>query len=198
MSEIQYFFSHLSPWTYMGHQRFIEMAGKAGRSIRFIPVESGKVFSTSGGLPLNKRPEQRRTYRLIELERWRDTLGVPLNLQPKFHPAPDAPSASLALAAERAGQDISALSFALMQGCWVDDQDLSDAVTLIKIADGAGFDGKALFEASQDDEIAAKLQANTDEAIASKVFGYPWYIVDGTPFWGQDRLDFVERALNPT
>lgn len=195
MTTIEYFYSHMSPWSYMGHQRLIAIAAEAGATVRFIPVSSGEVFAVSGGLPVNKRPEQRRAYRLVELERWRDHLGIPLNILPKFHPGPDGPAARLALAGEAAGMDIASLSLALMRACWVEERNIADRDTLIAIADEQGGDGAALIDAAEGDEIGAVLDANTAEAIEKKVFGYPWYRLNGVPYWGQDRLDFLERDL---
>lgn len=192
---IDYYYSHLSPWSYLGHQRIIEAAKRSGTALNFKPIDAGKVFSVSGGLPLAKRPVQRRNYRLAELRRWRDETGLPLNLQPKHHPAPDGCSARMAIAAQLSGLDIGALTFALMRGCWVEDRDLSDESTVAEIASAQGFDGPALLEKSKTDEVAERFGKYTDDAVEAGVFGMPWYVVDGEPFWGQDRLYFVEKKL---
>lgn len=192
---IDYYYSHLSPWSYLGHQRLIDAAHKAGATINYKPIDAGKVFGASGGLPLAKRPVQRRTYRLAELRRWRDETGLPLNLQPKFHPAPDRCSAQMAIAAQLSGLDVGAFSLALMRGCWVDDKDLADEQTVASIATAQGLDGAALLAKSKGDDVAARYEKYTAEAIEVGVFGMPWYQVDGEPFWGQDRLYFVEKKL---
>lgn len=192
---IDYYYSHLSPWSYLGHQRLIDAAAKAGATLNFKPIDSGKVFAASGGLPLMKRPIQRRNYRLVELRRWRDETGLPLNLQPKFHPAPDGAAARLAIAAQLSGVEVGSLSLALMRGCWVEDKDLADEATIAEIATAHGADGAALLEKSKSDEVAERLQKYTDDANEVGVFGMPWYQVDGEPFWGQDRLSFVEKKL---
>ena len=192
---IDYYYSHLSPWSYLGHQRLINAAEKTGATINFKPIDAGKVFAVSGGLPLAKRPVQRRNYRLAELRRWRDETGLPLNLQPKFHPAPDRCSAQMAIAAQLSGLDVGALSLALMRGCWAEDKDLADEATVAAIATDSGFDGPALLEKSKSADVTARYEKYTEEAIEAGVFGMPWYQVGGEPFWGQDRLYFVEKKL---
>ena len=86
---IDYYLAPQSPWTYLGHERFVAIARAAAARINVIPVDlGGKVFPTSGGLPLAQRAPQRQAYRLVELERFSAQLGVPLNLRPKHFPVP--------------------------------------------------------------------------------------------------------------
>lgn len=192
---IDYYYSHLSPWAYLGHQRLLDLACEKSVEICFLPVESGPVFSASGGLPLNKRPVSRQDYRLVELKRWRDALDTPLILKPKHHPGPDAPSSRLALAAKSVGADMGTFSLTLMKALWVDDQNLADDAVLQKYAEDFGLDGSSLLEKANSAEIQDLLAANTERAISEGVFGYPWYSVNGEPFWGQDRLDQLAQKL---
>ena len=92
---IDYYASLNSPWTHLGAARIEALAAKHGASLRIWPVDFGTVFAGSGGLPLPKRAPQRQAYRLMELRRWRDFLGVPINIQPKFFPASEALTATL-------------------------------------------------------------------------------------------------------
>lgn len=192
---VDYYLSHMSPWTYLGHQRLIDICTRAGATVNYMPVEGGRLFAASGTLPLPKRPVQRQAYRMHELKRWRDRLGLELTLKPKYHPGPDEPSARLAIAARMQGADAGAFSYALLRACWVKDRNLADPDTLIAIAGEQGLDGRPLYEASLSDAVTKELDRLTDKGIEAGVFGYPWYVVDGEPFWGQDRLDFVEERL---
>lgn len=192
---IDYFYSHQSPWTYMGHKRFMKMAEAAGAKVNFKPVDYGRIFPQSGGLPVNKRPPQRQAYRLVELKRWSEHHGAKLNLQPKFFPVDSKPAALLAIAADKSGGDVGRLSGAILGALWAEDKNIADADTLVKIADTTGLNGKKLMDASLAPEIAQIYERYTDEAIQAQVFGAPWYIYEGEPFWGQDRLDMLERAL---
>ena len=194
---IQYFFAPHSPWTYLGHARVMEIAKKSGAQIDVRPFDLGKVFSVSGGLPLAKRAPQRQAYRLAELARWSAFLAVPLTLQPKFFPVSPEASAKLIIATRLAhGVDAAMhLAHAIMRGVWAEERNIGDEDTLAQIAQDAGFDGRQLLKTAETASVRAEYDANTEAATAASVFGSPWYIVDGEGYWGQDRLDFVERAL---
>jgi carboxymethylenebutenolidase len=194
---VDYFFATLSPWTYLGHQRFCDMARKYGASINVRPCDlSGKVFPVSGGVPVKQRVPQRQAYRLLELKRWRDFLGLPLNLEPKFFPADAEPSSRLIIAASQFSTDAAmTLTGAVLRACWAQERNVADPDTLHAILRENGFDPEAITRHAQSAQVRATYEAYTQEAIDKGVFGAPSYIVDGELFWGQDRLDFVERAL---
>lgn len=194
---VEYFLSPQSPWCYLGHQRLVDIARETGAQVELKPFDLGKVFSVSGGLPLAKRAPQRQAYRLAELERWAKHLGLPLNAQPQFFPvSPDA-AATLTIAARTSlGADAAlALSGAIMRALWAEEKNIADEDTLAQIANLCGFDGRMLLKSAQTPGVQEQYERNTEEAIAANVFGVPWYVVDGEGFWGQDRLDFVRRAL---
>ena len=196
---VDYYFSPISPWTYLGHARFADMAQRHGAAVRVKPVDFGKVFPVSGGLPLARRAPQRQAYRMVELKRFRDHLRLPLNLQPKFFPAPADLAAQFIVAAGRAGGSAAAmrLAGALLRACWAEDRNIADAETLAAICAEQGMDGAALAAAAQSDAVKAEYAGYTEEAVARNVFGAPSYVIDGEIFWGQDRLEFVERVLAP-
>jgi 2-hydroxychromene-2-carboxylate isomerase len=193
---ILYFYNHSSPWTYLGHERFLAVARRAGAEIVFRPCDSHAVFSVSGGLPVRKRAPQRQAYRLTELERWRSFLGIPLIVQPKSSPCPAELSNRFVVAAQQhGGIDMGALSGALLKALWAEDRNISHRDVVVGIAGSLGLDGAALMKASGSEEVTQTYDAYTREAIERQVFGAPTYIVDGEMFWGQDRLEFLERKL---
>jgi 2-hydroxychromene-2-carboxylate isomerase len=193
---IHYFFSPVSPWTYLGHERFAELAERNRAEIRVKPVDLGKVFAVSGGLPVKQRAPQRQAYRLIELARWRDHLRLPLSVQPKYFPVPQDAACRFIVAAQAESERAAMrLAGAFMKACWAEERNLADETTLRAIATEQGFDAHALAAAAAKDAVGERYAAFTAEAIEKEVFGSPTYIVDGEPFWGQDRLDFVERKL---
>ncbi len=192
---IDYYLTPVSPFAYLGGERFAAIAARHGASVRVKPVDLGTIFPKTGGLPLGQRSKERQAYRLAELTRWSAYLGVPLTLHPKHFPAPDAQAAGLLLAAGKAGHDGLALANALGRAVWAEDRNIADAETLVAIADAQGLDGKALVAAGQDPALAAERAALTEEALGLGVFGAPTYVLDGELFWGQDRLDFLERKL---
>ncbi|WP_366657852.1 2-hydroxychromene-2-carboxylate isomerase [Fodinicurvata sp. EGI_FJ10296] len=192
---VDYYCFLSSPWTYLGSARLYEIAARHGATIAHRPVDLAKIFPVSGGLPLAKRAIQRQRYRMAELQRWRDFLDVPLTLEPKYFPVDTIPASQLVVAADTLGHDPGPLAHAILRAVWAEERDIADPATLTAIADAAGFDGKALITASADDDVRHRFDAFTQEAIDRDVFGSPTYIVNGDLFWGQDRLDFVDRAL---
>ncbi len=193
---IDTYYSLLSPWTYLGGPRLDRIAAEAGATVTFKPVDLGEVFPISGGLPLGKRAPQRRAYRMMELERWRDHLGMPLTLEPKhFLATAERPAALLVVAARESGAGAGPLSNAILRAVWAEQRDIGDGDTLRAICVETGLDGEALLARAGDDDIAAAYAADTKEAIERGVFGAPTYIYDGELFWGQDRLEFLERAV---
>jgi 2-hydroxychromene-2-carboxylate isomerase len=193
----EYYFAPQSPWAYLGHARFVALAKAHGVQVEVKPCDLGKVFSTSGGLPLAKRAPQRQAYRLVEMKRWSEHLQLPLNLQPKFFPVSGDAAAKLILAAQLAHGTDAALDLtgAVMRALWAEEKNIADADTLAALATVCGLDGKLLLKSSETASVQAEYDRCTDSAIAANVFGAPWYVVDGEGFWGQDRLDFVERLF---
>ena len=193
---IDYYFSVFSPWTYFGDNRLRALAQKHGYQIRHHPQLSPVLFPATGGLALKDRAEPRKAYRMMELERWREHLGIKINLTPKFFPVPEAPASKLILAALDAGQDVGELTHALGRATWEEERDISDPATLADIATACGLDGAALVEASADEAYNQALEDECQAAIQRGVFGYPTYALGDDLYWGQDRLDFLERALS--
>lgn len=193
---IDYFFTVTSPWSYIGHRMFLDMAEKHGGSVNFRPVDFGVVFGNSGGLPLPKRSYQRRRYRMFELQRWRDFRNLEMNVRPKHFPTDATLANTMTLLAADAGQDAGKLAEGFMRACWVDEKDAGDKATLIAIADGLDIDGAELAAAAASDAGKARADEATQEAMAANVFGAPSYVYRGEPFWGQDRLELLERALS--
>jgi 2-hydroxychromene-2-carboxylate isomerase len=193
--DLTVYYALQSPWTYLGWARLRELVTQTGASARWRPIQSGPMFEASGTLPLAQRPKARQTYRLMELRRWRDHLGVPLNLHPKHFPVDESLAARMAIAHRPRGSDVAALSQAMMAAVWAKERDLADRATLLEIAGAQGADGDALLDAAEDAAVLAEYEGNTRAAIADGVFGVPTFVVGDELFWGQDRLDFVARAL---
>jgi 2-hydroxychromene-2-carboxylate isomerase len=192
---VDYFFTPVSPWTYLGGARLDAMVRRHGVELRYKPCDYGKVFPVSGGLPVGQRLKQRQAYRLMELERWRDHLGIPLNIHPKHFPVASDFAARTIVAAKQSGADPGKLASALLRAVWVEERDVSDRATVAAICNEGGLDGKALIEAADGAAARAEFDANTAEAIERQVFGAPTYIYRDKLYWGQDRLDFLDRAL---
>jgi 2-hydroxychromene-2-carboxylate isomerase len=193
---VDYYFATISPFMYLGHDRLATLARKHGATLRVKPVNFGEIFPVSGGLPLSKRAPQRQAYRLAELKRWSEFLSIPLNLHPKFFPVNGDRAAYWILAAdEKNPAQGLAFTGAVGRAVWKEDRDISDQSTLAAIAQSLGLDPVQLGERTASHDIAARYKTLTDEAIERQVFGSPTYIYRDELFWGQDRLDFLDRAL---
>jgi len=195
-SPVDYYFAPQSPWTYLGHQRLQDIARRAGAPIRVLPVDLGKIFPRSGGLPLPQRAPQRQAYRLVELKRFADWLGLPLNLHPAYFPVPGDAAARLILTVvDDQGSDAAMrLTGAVLKAVWAEQRCINDPATLAQLLAECGLPAGALDEA-QADAVQRRYEAATQQAFDAGVFGAPSYVVDGEIFWGQDRLDFLERRL---
>jgi 2-hydroxychromene-2-carboxylate isomerase len=193
---VDYYFTPVSPFTYLGHDRFVAIARARQATIAVKPIDLGRVFPVSGGLPLRQRAPQRQAYRLVELKRWSSFLHVPLNPQPAHFPVPADLAAKWILAVLERGTH-AALDFAgaLGRAIWAEDRNIADRDTLAAIATAQGHDAAALDERANAPDIAQRYDVLTREAIDRGVFGAPTYVFGGELFWGQDRLDFLDRAL---
>ena len=194
---VDYYFAPQSPYAYLGHERFTAIARAAGAKVNVLPMDLGsKIFPISGGLPLAKRAPQRLAYRLVELKRFSEFLDRPINLAPKFFPVAGDDAARLIIAVDQHdGSDAAlALTGAILRGVWVQERNIAEARDLAAI-----LAEQKLPERRLDDSHAAAVQERydgyTQRAIDAGVFGAPSYVIDGEIFWGQDRLDFVQRRL---
>ncbi len=194
MKHIDYYLSLASPWSYLGHERLLNIAEKHQASISIYPIDLSIVLPATGGIPLPKRSQQRKDYRMQELTRWREFLEVPLTLQPKYFPVSDQIAAAMVLAIREKDAN-QAIQFAgcCLRAIWAEERDISDRSTLVSIAKENNVDGEALME--QEETMLSSRRADSEAAIERGIYGAPTYIVEDEVFWGQDRLDFVDRKL---
>ena len=193
---VDYYFAPQSPWTYLGHERFSALVRATGATVRLVPNDLGKVFPVSGGLPLGKRAPQRQAYRLVEMQRFADHLKLPVNVKPKYFPVNGDDAARLIIAvAQKDGTDAAMkLCGAIFAAVWVQERNIADEKVLAELLAECGLDAARL-EQSHSQAVHEQYDANTQATIDAGVFGAPSYVIDGEIFWGQDRLDFVERKL---
>jgi 2-hydroxychromene-2-carboxylate isomerase len=192
---IDYYFSVNSVFAYLGSQEFERIVRKHRADVNVKPVHLPTVFERTGGLPLKQRSAERQAYRFIEMRRWRDARGVRLISEPPHFPVDEAPASHIILAANAAGKNPLRLAHAILRAMWAEERNIADHPTLLEIAQRNGEDALGIVAKARDKQVQAQLQANTDEAVHKGVFGSPWYVYRGEPFFGQDRLDFLDRAL---
>ncbi|MEA2829481.1 MAG: hypothetical protein QOF22_229 [Bradyrhizobium sp.] len=193
--QVDYYFSLQSPWAYIGHKSFREVAGTYDLKVNHKPVVLVDLFSETGGLPLMKRHPVRQRYRLVELQRWRDKRGLKFHLEPANWPFNARLADGLVIAAIEAGHDPDAFLRQAFAAIWEGEFNLADPATLVKLADESGLPGARLIERSESDEISAVYEQNRQDALAADVFGSPAYVLDGEVFWGQDRIELLADAL---
>ncbi len=195
---IDYYLSLSSPWAHLGAARIEALAAAHGANLRVFPCDYREVvFPASGGLPLPKRSPQRQAYRLAELRRWRDHLGVPIVIQPKAFPFDEAFCAGCVIAVrETLGQAPALrLSHRVLRALWEEEQDPADRAVLARLMADCGLDAARVLALGEEPRWAAMRRADSEAALARGVFGAPTYAIGEEVFWGQDRLDFVARHL---
>jgi 2-hydroxychromene-2-carboxylate isomerase len=194
--QLDYFFSSHSPWAYIGHRFFVDMARRRDLSVTYRPVSLPEVFAETGGLPLAKRHPARQAYRLVELQRWRDKRGLSFHLKPAHWPFDPSLADRVMLAVEAAASDPAAFVQSVLVGVWEQEKDLADPATLSQLLHEAGLKPSDILVAAESEDVKARYERNRLDAIAIGAFGSPCYVLEGEVFWGQDRLDLLEDALN--
>ncbi|WP_137124439.1 2-hydroxychromene-2-carboxylate isomerase [Roseomonas sp. HF4] len=194
---IDYYASLNSPWTHLGATRIEALAAQHGATLRIIPCDFGTIFAGSGGLPLPKRSPQRQAYRLQELARWRDALGIPITIRPRFFPHDEVPAAAAVIGLRETVGDGPAIRLAhrVLKALWEEEANPADPATLAALTTDCGLDPAAVAALAADTRWRDRRLADTEAALARGVFGAPSYVIGEDIFWGQDRLDFVARRL---
>ncbi|NND49845.1 MAG: 2-hydroxychromene-2-carboxylate isomerase [Rhizobiales bacterium] len=192
---IEFYFSMVSPWAYVGDKVFNEIVARHGVAVSYKPVRLPALFSETGGLPLPQRHPARQAHRWYELQRWRAQRDIELNLQPKFWPFDFALADKLVIAVIVAGHDPADLISRGLRAIWVEEADLADQDTLERLAGEAGFEASALLASAASEETEQHYQQNLRDAVGAGVFGSPSVVMDGEVFWGQDRYEQLDAAL---
>jgi len=193
---VDYYFCLNSPWVYLSHRRLVAICAAAGAEIRYKPVDLKEMMlRLIGDDDPPERSESHRKYGKAEMKRWSAFYDLPLSEKPRYYPVAQHRAARLTIAAGRLGADPGVLAFALPKAVWADDRNINDPKTLAAIAEENGLPGDILLQASDDPGVHEAFEQNTEEALARDVFGIPSYLYGDLLLWGQDRLDFLERAL---
>jgi 2-hydroxychromene-2-carboxylate isomerase len=193
--QVDYYFSFLSPWAYVGHRAFRDLVTTYDLKVNHKPVVLVDLFSETGGLPLMKRHPVRQRYRMVELQRWRDKRGLQFNLQPANWPFNARLADGLVIAAIESGHDPDPFLRRAFAAVWEEQSNLADAATLVRLADECGLPGTQLVFRSGTEKVSAVYEQNRQDALAADVFGSPAYVLDSEVFWGQDRIELLADAL---
>jgi len=196
MPNIDYYLTSVSPWTYLGHRAVQAVAAKHGATLVVKPVNLAEMFKVSGQVSLADRPAVRQRYRFIELQRFAEMRGLTLNLKPKFFPTNPTLADHTIIAIRETGGDPMTYMDSVFSAVWADETDISVEATLAGLLASAGFDAAAILAKAHSSEIAAIRARNTADAVAVDATGVPAFVLNGEPFWGQDRIDMLDRALS--
>ena len=201
MVEISCYYSLSSPWAYLGGPQLMKIVGKHRAKLVLKPFDFQEIVPRTGGIPLRTRPEPRRSYHALELDRWRKHLGMPLNLVPRHYPQDGKPAGWnkppgwMVIAAQERGLDARRLSHALLRALWAEERDTADPAVRIAVANENELPGKDLQKDETSQAVQGLYQRYSEEAERLGVFGAPTFVLNGERFWGQDRLEFLDRAL---
>jgi 2-hydroxychromene-2-carboxylate isomerase len=194
MAHIDYYFATVSSYAYLAGTRLEEIAQAHGATITYRPIDMMGLYARTGGKPVAERHPSRQEYRLQDLQRQAKRLGLSLSPRPAFIGANAAPSAYAIIAAQaRGGGDLGGLVHAVLRAVWSEDRDISDDEVIRHLLERHGFDPRL---ADSGLLMGAETYGqNLERAVASGVFGSPFYLVGEARFWGQDRLDDLDAHL---
>ncbi|HEY7744290.1 MAG TPA: 2-hydroxychromene-2-carboxylate isomerase [Burkholderiales bacterium] len=191
---IDFYFDFSSPYGYLASTRIEAVAAKHGRNVTWRPHLLGAVFKINGQQPLASIP-LKGVYTAHDLARSARLLKVPFKLPTKFPVGATAPSRAFYWVSDRDPALAKRLAQALYHAYFAEDRDISSPEVTANIAAKTGVDRAALAQALEDPAVKERLRTEVDAAIERGVFGSPYIVVDGEPFWGADRLDQVDRWL---
>jgi 2-hydroxychromene-2-carboxylate isomerase len=191
---IDFYFDFSSPYGYLASTQIESLAAKHGRSVAWRPHLLGAAFKITGQQPLTTIPIK-GSYAARDLARSARLFKVPFKLPTKFPIAATAPSRAFYWLADRDPAAAKRLAQALYHAYFAEDRDISSPDVTVEVGARMGLDREVLRQALNDPAVKERLRTEVDAAIGRGVFGSPYIVVDGEPFWGSDRLDQVERWL---
>ena len=197
MTELTYFYSAHSAYAYLGSRRLAQICADHGLTLVHRPIPLSPVVEAQGSLPFAQRTQAHVDYFFgREIERWAEWRDVPIvRFRPTYHDADYGLASRLILALGDRGPQVDAMAHAILEAHWRDDADLSDVSTLRSIAGKMGHDAETLMGRAREESIAAQYEKNAQDALVLSVMGSPTYVMGSEVFYGQDRLEMLERAL---
>ena len=191
---LEFYFDFSSPYGYFAASRIDAMAARHGRSTVWRPILLGAIFKITGQQPLTRIP-MKSSYALHDLMRSARWFGLPFRMPGKFPVPSIAPCRAYYWLQDRDPAAAKTLAQALYRAYFVEDRDISSPEVTANVAAKLGHDKAAVLQAVNDPAVKERLKAEVDAAIERGVFGSPYIVVDGEPFWGSDRLDQIEQWL---
>jgi 2-hydroxychromene-2-carboxylate isomerase len=193
-NKIDFFFDFSSPYGYLASHKIEALADKHGRRVDWHPMLLGVVFKQTGAAPLTEVPVK-GPYSRRDFARSARFHGVEFNMPTVFPIPAQAPSRVMLWAKQQDPSAGARLAKALYRAFFVEGRDIGKPEVAADVAGEAGFDAARARAAVDDPAIKDALKREVDTAIAAGVFGSPFMIIDGEPFWGTDRFDQMDRWL---
>lgn len=193
-ASIDFYFDFSSPYGYIGSTKIEQLAAKHGRSVTWRPMLLGAAFKATGMSPLPQVP-LKGDYAKRDFARSAKYHGAPFKYPRAF---PVSTVAALRTFYWLNGKDPTKaveLAKALLKAYFVDDVNISEAENVVKIAAAVGCKADEVRAALNDQAIKDKTKAEVDAALGNGVFGSPYVVIDGEPFWGVDRFDQIDKWL---
>lgn len=194
VNPIDFYFDFSSPYGYFAATKIDDIAAKHGRTVVWRPILLGALFKITGQQPLPTIP-LKGSYAKHDLARCARLFGVPFKLPSKFPVAGQAPSRAFYWVGDKDQALAKTLAQALYRAYFAEDRDISSPEVTANVAAKLGINRDELVQALDDPAVKERLKSEVDAAIERGVFGSPYIIVDGEPFWGSDRLEQVEKWL---
>ena len=192
---LDYYFATPSPWAYLATPRVVELQKQYDLKINWKPSDLMEIFAIHGVANVKDRPQPVQLNRLTELKRWSKFLGIPLTIQPKFFPVDPTLSHRTIILAQKNNINVANLIFSFQKAVWADEKNISDENIVLEICKTNNFNSNSIIEDANSEEIINEYKNNTEEALSNNVWGSPTFIYNNELFWGQDRIDFLERAI---
>lgn len=191
---VEFYFDFSSPYGYFAAAKIDALAAKYERTTVWHPILLGAVFKVTGQQPLTTIP-LKGSYAQHDLKRAARWFGLPFKMPGKFPVATVAPCRAYYWLHDRDPVAAKVLALTLYRAYFAEDRDISNSEVTVNVAAKLGHDKDAVAQALNDVAVKERLKTEIDAAIERGVFGSPYIVVDGEPFWGSDRLDQVERWL---
>ncbi|MCL4747221.1 MAG: 2-hydroxychromene-2-carboxylate isomerase [Burkholderiaceae bacterium] len=191
---VEFWFDVGSPYSYLAYRALPAIAAECGARIDWRPMLLGAVFKATGNHSPVEVPAKGR-WAFVDLQRWAQHIGTTFEMNPHF-PINTLALMRVAVAMRARGEDVLLRYLeAVFEAIWCARKNMNDERVLAQVLLDARFDPRELFALAGDAAVKDRLKADTEEAVARGVFGAPTFFVADQMFWGQDRLDFVARAL---
>jgi 2-hydroxychromene-2-carboxylate isomerase len=191
---IDFYFDFSSPYGYIASSSIDDIAAKYAREVVWRPILLGAVFKITGQQPLPTIP-LKGSYAKHDLVRSARLFGVPFKLPSKFPIAGQAPSRAFYWLSDKDPPLAKKLALALYRAYFAEDRDISSPEVTANVAAKLGVDRAELLAALADPAVKERLKTEVDAAIERGVFGSPYVVIDGEPFWGSDRIEQIEKWL---